>query len=445
MKKINTSKISGTQELLPEAQATFNYLKSTIADVYHRSGYQEIETPSIERTEILLAKAGGDTEKQIYKLIKTGDKSVESADQALRFDHTVPLARYVVEYQNDLDFPFKVSQIGTNFRGERAQKGRFREFYQCDIDIVGRDSLSIAYDADVIATLLQVFTAFKLNTPVLARINNRKILSGLLNTLGLSDQSADIYSIIDHSEKVTPEQTKFSLEELSLSSDHIKKILAFINLHGERSLVIKELNNLEITDPLFVEGVAELDEVLYLLESTGLKSQISADMKIVRGLDYYTGTVFEFILPEHSNIGSVCGGGRYENLAGHFTDKSFPGVGGSIGLTRLFYVLSEQNLLPTASSNLVDYAIIPVSEHEFDEAFSVAQRLREKNRSATTVLTDKKLGDKITYATKIAKSGIVIGAEEVASKVLKAKDFTTGKTTEVNIEVISNPEDFWAD
>ena len=445
MKKINTSKISGTQELLPEAQATFNYLKSTIANVYHRSGYQEIETPSIERTEILLAKAGGDTEKQIYKLIKTGDKSVESADQALRFDHTVPLARYVVEYQNNLDFPFKVSQIGTNFRGERAQKGRFREFYQCDIDIVGRDSLSIAYDADVIATLLQVFTAFKLSTPVLARINNRKILSGLLNTLGLSDQSADIYSIIDHSEKVTPEQTKFSLEELGLSTDHVKKILAFINLHGERSFVIKELNNLEITDPLYAEGVAELDEVLYLLESTGLKSQISADMKIVRGLDYYTGTVFEFILPEHANIGSVCGGGRYENLAGHFTDKSFPGVGGSIGLTRLFYVLSEQNLLPTASSNLVDYAIIPVSEHEFDEAFSVAQRLREKNRSATTVLTDKKLGDKITYATKIAKSGIVIGAEEVASKVLKAKDFATGETTEVNIEVISNPEDFWAD
>lgn len=445
MKKINTSKISGTQELLPEAQATFNYLKSAIADVYHRSGYQEIETPSIERTEILLAKAGGDTEKQIYKLIKTGDKSVESADQALRFDHTVPLARYVVEYQNELDFPFKVSQIGTNFRGERAQKGRFREFYQCDIDIVGRDTLSIAYDADVIATLLQVFTTFKLTTPVLARINNRKILSGLLTFLGLSDQSADIYSIIDHSEKVTPEQTKFSLEELGLSTDHVRKILTFINLHGERSFVIKELNNLEITDPLFNEGINELDEVLYLLESTGLKSQISADMKIVRGLDYYTGTVFEFILPEHPNIGSVCGGGRYENLAGHFTDKSFPGVGGSIGLTRLFYVLNEQNLLPTTSNSLVDYAVIPVSEHEFDEAFSVAQRLREKNRSATTVLTDKKLGDKISYATKIAKSGIVIGAEEVASKVLKAKDFTTGETTEVNIEVVSNPEDFWAD
>ena len=444
MKKINTSKVSGTQELLPGTQAIFNNLKSTISEVYHRHGFQEIETPSIERTEILLAKAGGDTEKQIYKLIKTAE-SADAADQALRFDHTVPLARYIVEHENDLTFPLKVSQLGINFRGERAQKGRFREFYQCDIDIIGREKLPIAYDADVIATLLQTFSSFNLNTPVLARINNRKILSGLLAALNLSDQSKDIYSIIDHAEKVTPEQTKMGLEEIGLDSANIKKILAFINLHGERSFVIKELNNLEIADSTFTQGVTELDQVLYLLESAGLETHIEADMKIVRGLDYYTGTVFEFILPNYKHIGSVCGGGRYENLTNHFTDKSFPGVGGSIGLTRLFYVLNENNLLSATQDALLDYAIIPVSEHEFDEAFNVATKLRTKNRSATLVLTDKKLGDRLAYAAKLAKQGIVIGEEEVRTKNLRAKNFSTGETKEINIEIVSNPEDFWAD
>ncbi|MBQ3353163.1 histidine--tRNA ligase [Candidatus Saccharibacteria bacterium] len=443
MKKINTSKVSGTQELLPESQYIFNNLKNRISEVYHLHGYQEIETPSIERTEILLAKAGGETEKQIYKIVKTAEAE-SSADQALRFDHTVPLARYIVEHENDLTFPFKVSQLGLNFRGERAQKGRFREFYQCDIDVIGRDNLPIAYDADVISTLLSAFEAFELNTPILARISNRKILSGLLEYLELQNQSNEIYSIIDHAEKVTPEQTKVAFEELGLSKDHVKKILAFINLHGERSLIIKELNNLEIDNEIFNAGITELDQILYLLESAGHHDQIEADMKIVRGLDYYTGTVFEFILPEYKNIGSVCGGGRYENLASFFTDKSFPGVGGSIGFTRLFYALTESKLLKT-ENELIDYAIIPMSEREFDEAISVTQKLHHKNRSATTVFTDKKLGDKIAYASKIAKNGIVIGENEIASKTLQAKNFATGEVIEINVEVESNPEDFWAD
>jgi len=444
MKTINTSPISGMQELLPGDQSTFNNLKTKIAEVYHLSGYQEIETPAIERTDILLAKAGGDTEKQIYKVIKTSE-SADKADQALRFDHTVPLARYVVEHENDLSFPFKVAQIGPNYRGERAQKGRFREFYQCDIDIIGRDQLPIAYDADIISTLLQTFDSFELDTPVLARISNRKILSGLLSHLSLTDKSKEIHSIIDHAEKVTPEKTKFDFEQLGLDQPTIKKLLNLIDLRGSRSEVIAALNNLDIIDPLFLEGVNELDQVLYLLESTGLTDQISADLQIIRGLDYYTGTVFEFILPEHKNIGSVCGGGRYENLASHFTEKKFPGVGGSIGLTRLFYILNEKHLLLTTPEHLIDYAVIPISEREYDEAFNVAAKLRRKHRSTTIVLTDKKLGDKISYATKLARSGIIIGEEEVNSKILKAKDFTTGETTELNIEVVSNPEDFWAD
>ncbi len=444
MKKFNTSPISGAQELLPEVQASFNQLKTKIANTYKAHGYLEVETPSIERTEILLAKAGGDTEKQIYKVIKTAE-SAESANQALRFDHTVPLARYIVEHENDLNFPFKVSQIGTNFRGERAQKGRFREFYQCDIDIIGRNSLEIAYDADVISTLLDAFASFELDTPVLARISNRKILAGFIEAHNLTPLAQEISNIIDHAEKVTEEQTKVSLEELELDKPTVKAILNLIELNGSRSHVIAELNNLGIENDLFTSGVNELDQVLYLLESIGLADQITADLKIVRGLDYYTGTVFEFILPEYKNIGSVCGGGRYENLTKHFSEKSFPGVGGSIGLTRLFYVLNEQGLLENKSNDLIDYAIIPVSEHEFDEAMNVAAKLRAKNLSTTVVLTTKKLGDKLTYASKLAKFGIVIGESEIGAKTLQAKNFETGDLTEINIEVVSNPEDFWAD
>ena len=445
MKKINTSPISGTQELLPKAQAVFNNLKSKIADTYRLYGFQEIETPTIERTEILLAKAGGDTEKQIYKLIKTGDKTVEAADQALRFDHTVPLARYVTEYESNLTFPLKVSQIGQNFRGERAQKGRFREFYQCDIDVIGRTTLPLAYDAEVIAALLSTIESFDLNTPVLARINNRKITTGLLEFLGLTEETPEIMNIIDHAEKVTPEQTKNSLEELKLDPKTVAKIIAFVNLHGDRSFVIKELGNLEINNDTFKEGLSELDQILYLLESVGKKDQIEADMKIVRGLDYYTGTVFEFILPEYPNIGSVAGGGRYDNLTKHFTDQAFPGVGGSIGLTRLFYVLNEHNLLDHEPHSLLDYAIIPVSEHEYDEAMNVATKLRGKGHSVTITFSGKKLSDKMTYASKTAENGIVIGAEEVETKSLKTKNFQTGEVTDLNIEVVSNPEDFWAD
>lgn len=433
MKKLNTSPISGMQELLPEKQAIFNNLKNKIAEVYHNHGYLDIETPSIERTEILLAKAGGDTEKQIYKVIKTTE-AAEDSDQALRFDHTVPLARYVVEHENNLAFPFKVSQIGPNFRGERAQKGRFREFYQCDIDVIGRNNISISYDADVISTLLQTFKSFGLKTPVLARINNRKILTGLLEALDLTSYSVDIYSIIDHSEKVPVEKTTENLAEIGLSEENIKKILAFINLHGERSFVVKNLGNLGIDNPTFTEGISELDQVLYLLETMNLKNQIIADMKIVRGLDYYTGTVFEFILPEHKSIGSVCGGGRYENLTGYFTDQKFPGVGGSVGLTRLFYVLNEEQLLPEQSAAPIDYAIIPISENELDFSFQIADKLRGRGSSVTVVLTDKKLGDKLTYAAKLAKNGIVIGESEAASNQLQVKDFTTGETTDLNLD-----------
>ena len=455
MKKFNTSPISGAEELLPEQQATFDTLKTKIHQIYQNHGYQHIETPCIERIEVLLAKAGGDTEKQIYEVKKTGEKSNVKASQALRFDHTVPLARYIIEHENDLNFPFKVQQTGPNFRGERAQKGRFREFYQCDIDIIGRDTLPLAYDADVISTLIDTLKAFDLDTPILARISNRKILAGLLNSLNLKDQITEISHIIDHAEKVTPEQTKVSLEELGLNKSQVKTILDFIDLHGPRFDVITALNNLEINDDVFYQGVSELDQVLGLLEAANYDEQITADMKIIRGLDYYTGTVFEFILPEHTNIGSIAGGGRYDNLTGHFSAKSFPGVGGSIGLTRLFYILREHDLLHINSPALTEYALIPVSELENEYAFKLADELRSKHHSATIVFSDKKLGDKLTYAAKVAANGIVIGEQEVESGQLKVKDFATGKSRdfsfttesllEPNSETTSDPTDFWTD
>ena len=422
MKKINTSPISGMQELLPTAQTTFNNLKNGLSEVYHKHGFLNIETPIIDRSEILLAKAGGDTEKQIYKVVKTAE-TADDADQALRFDHTVPLARYVVEHESDLVFPFAVSQIGRNFRGERAQKGRFREFYQCDVDIIGRNNLSIYYDAEVIMTLLEAFDTFKLNTPVLARINNRKILSGLIEFLGLKDKEAGIFNIIDHSEKVPSDATKIAFEDLGISDGNIAKFMAFINLHGNKEFVIRNLCNLGIKDNTFEEGVMELEQVLYTLENSGFKDKIEADMRIVRGLDYYTGTVFEFILPEYKKIGSVCGGGRYENLTGYFTEQKFPGVGGSIGLTRLFYVLNENGLLKTQEEKPLEYAIIPISENEISFALNLAQEFRNKGNSVTVVLIDKKLGDKLTYAAKIAKNGIVIGEDEVKTGKYETKEF----------------------
>lgn len=424
MKKINTTPLSGTQEFLPEMQLAFDKIKSKIADTYHRHGFAEIETPVIDRLEILLAKAGGDTEKQIYKVAKTTENMAE-ADQGLRFDHTVPLARYVVEHENDLVFPFKVSQIGRNWRGERAQKGRFREFYQCDVDVIGRGNLSLAYDADVISTLIDTFNRLKLDTFVLARISNRKILSGLLAYLGISDWSDDIYSIIDHAEKLPPDETKKALKDLKLpASDAADLILMLSKLHGARVDVIDELRSLKIDNAEFQEGLTELDRVMELLEEEGIGQNISADLGIVRGLDYYTGTVFEFSLPELENVGSVGGGGRYDNLAGYFTEQKLPGVGGSIGLSRFFYILTTEGLLPSDSEKPVDYAIIPMQDDFAPFALKIAKKLRNENNSVTIVyLGDRKLGDKLTYAAKIASKAIVIGENEVASGEYQVKEF----------------------
>lgn len=428
MKKFNTSPLSGMQELLPTEQAVFDQLKQSISDVYHHYGFLSIETPIIERTDILLAKAGGDTEKQIYMVSKTAE-SADSADQALRFDHTVPLARYVVEHNNDLAFPFQVTQINRNFRGERAQRGRFREFYQCDADIIGREKLPIAYDAKVIACIYDALKTFNL-PKMLIRISNRKVLAGFLKSLNLSEKTSEISNIIDHAEKVPVEKSTAALRELGLSDDQVDKVTAFMFTRGSYAEVEAKLKEIMGNTESVADGLSELKIVFDILAKKGTGNCI-IDFMIIRGLDYYTGTVFEIMLEDYREIGSISGGGRYENLASNFTDQKFPGVGGSIGLTRLFFVLREYNLINIETKQPVDYVILPISENEYEASFELADKLREQGRTVDVDLSDRKLGDKFNRASKIAKYAAVIGNDEVLSQKFTAKNLQTGKIIEL--------------
>ena len=419
MKKFNTSPLSGMQELLPTEQAVFDQLKQSISDVYHHYGL---------RTDILLAKAGGDTEKQIYMVSKTAE-SADSADQALRFDHTVPLARYVVEHNNDLAFPFQVTQINRNFRGERAQRGRFREFYQCDADIIGREKLPIAYDAKVIACIYDALKTFKL-PKMLIRISNRKVLAGFLKSLNLSEKTSEISNIIDHAEKVPVEKSTAALRELGLSDDQVDKVTAFMFTRGNYEEIEAKLKEIMGNTESVADGLSELKIVFDILAKKGTGNCI-IDFMIIRGLDYYTGTVFEIMLEDYREIGSISGGGRYENLASNFTDQKFPGVGGSIGLTRLFFVLREYNLINIETKQPVDYVILPISKNEYEASFKLADKLREQGKTVDIDLSDRKLGDKFNRASKIAKYATVIGNDEVLSQKFTAKNLQTGKIIEL--------------
>lgn len=419
MKMINTAPLSGMQELLPKKQEIFENLRTQIEHIYKKHGFWKIETPIIERKEVLLAKAGGETEKQIYFVSKTNDGT---SDEALRFDHTVPLARYVTEHSNDLPFPFKVTQVGRNFRGERAQKGRFREFYQCDVDVIGRNNLPVAYDADIIAVLTEALAVFGLDGLVV-RINNRKILRGLMVELGLETKAGEIMGIIDKAEKVPAETTKTAMLDLGLEEKTVAKILDFIQIKGGSKTVAEDFAKLGIKNEDFLAGVAELTEVLKILEEQNLAVTVRADMMIVRGLDYYTGTVFEVFVDEDRSLGSLCGGGRYENLTGYFSEQKFPGVGGSIGLTRLFSVLDRKGLLdnlrmPETEQKL---AIIPISAQEIGFALNFAKEKRAEGWTAEVVMLDKKLGDKLAYAGRIADFAAVIGENEVKTGEIELK------------------------
>ena len=429
MKKINTSPLSGMQELLPTEQAIFDQLKQNISDVYHHYGFLTIETPIIERSEILLAKAGGDTEKQIYMVSKT-DESSDSADQALRFDHTVPLARYVVEHNNDLAFPFQVTQINRNFRGERAQRGRFREFYQCDCDIIGREKLPIAYDAKVIACIHDALKTFNL-PEMKIRISNRKVLAGFLKAIDAEAKATEISGIIDHAEKVPLEKSRAALEELQLSAEQVEKIIAFMFTKGDYATVEAKLTEILGNLDTVREGLDELKEVFNILNAKEGMSDTEIDFMIIRGLDYYTGTVYETFLKDYREIGSISSGGRYENLANNFTDQKFPGVGGSIGLTRLFFVLKETGLLNISASKPVDYIILPITSNEYAASMKLADKLRTEGKNVDIDFSERKLGDKFNRAGKIANFAIVVGETEAASEKFVAKNLETVETIEL--------------
>ena len=431
MKKFNTSPVSGTEEFLPGIQRIFDDYLEKIRQVYRKNAYLSIETPMIERTEVLLKKAGGDTEKQIYKLVKTSEDP-ENSSEALRFDHTVPLARYVVEHENDLHFPLKVAQIGPSFRGERAQRGRFREFIQADIDILGRNSLDEAYDFDIISTLNSALVSLdsEKSLGVFVRLSSRRLWNTIFASLNISDRAPEILSIIDHSEKVPEEKTISAFTSLNLPEGTTDFLLKLLSAHGPVASASDSLRTLLASLP----EPSALDSLLNLaasLEQSGVATEV--DLRVVRGLDYYTGTVFEFGLKNYPSVGSVAGGGRYENLTSYFSDQKFEGVGGSIGLSRLFFALRELNLLPV-STPPVDYVFIPITEEDRVFALSLAQKTREKGLVADTLLMTKPLGDRLSYAAKIAKYAVIIGENERNGGEIVKKDLESGEKSPFSVD-----------
>lgn len=430
MNRIKPRTLSGFMELLPEKQAAMEKIMELLRGTYSLYGFTPLDTPAVEASEILLAKGGGETEKQIYRFSK-GD-----ADLSLRFDLTVPLAKYVALNYGQLSFPFRRYQIGKVYRGERAQRGRFREFYQADIDIIGDGSLDIINEAEIPSVIYRTFTELGLKNFVI-RVNNRKILNGFYEMLGFSHRAAEIMRTVDKLDKIGAEKVGFILhDELDLGQDNVGDILEFITIKGSNAEVLARLEEYRGRSEMFDEGLSELNTVTKYLSDFGVpEDHFQIDLTIARGLDYYTGTVYETILPEHPEIGSVCSGGRYDDLAGYYTDKKLPGVGISIGLTRLFYVLDEQGLLnsklPTAPAEVL---VLPMTE-DLSAAVSAATALRERGIRTQLYCEKKKFKNKMSYADKLKfPFAALIGEDEIAAGKLSLKNMTTGEQKLLTME-----------
>ena len=427
MERIKPRTLSGFMELLPGKQIQMERIMGVLKDTYSRYGFAPLDTPAIEDAQILLAKGGGETEKQIYRFQK-GD-----SDLALRFDLTVPLAKYVALHYNDLAFPFRRYQISKVYRGERAQRGRFREFYQADIDIIGDGKLDILNEAEIPAIIYQVFRGFGL-TRFQIRVNNRKILGGFYHMLGLSEKSGDIMRTVDKLDKIGKEKVGEILrEDCGLTQEETAQILEFMAISGTNDQVLSALSGYRGRNEMFDQGLTELEAVTRSLAAFGVPQEnFGVDLTIARGLDYYTGTVYETTLLDHPEIGSVCSGGRYDNLAGYYIDKALPGVGISIGLTRLFYVLDEQGLLndklPTAPA---DALVLPMTADPAP-AIALAQSLREEGLRVQLYGEQKKFKQKMTYADKLAVPFVVLlGEDELAQGKCSVKNMTTGEQVTV--------------
>ena len=425
MAKMTPRTLSGFMELLPQPQQQMERMMDILRRTYSLYGFTPLDTPVIEASEVLLAKGGGETEKQIYRFQK-GD-----ADLALRFDLTVPLAKYVALHYNDLSFPFRRYQIGKVYRGERAQRGRFREFYQADIDIIGDGKLDITNEAEIPAIIYQTFTSLGLKRFQI-RVNNRKILNGFYAMLGLTEQSGDIMRTVDKLDKIGAEKVRTLLvDECGVSAESADEILKFIAIAGGNEQVLAALESYRGRNEVFDEGLDQLNTVVKYLSAFGVPVEnFAVDLTIARGLDYYTGTVYETTLLDHPEIGSVCSGGRYDNLAEYYTDRQLPGVGISIGLTRLFYVLGEQGLLnPDLPTAPVDVLILPMIA-ELSPAVTLATRLRAAGIRTQLYTEQKKFKAKMSYADKLGVPYVVfLGDDEIAGNVVACKDMTSGEQT----------------
>ncbi len=430
MERIKPHTLSGFMELLPGEQAMMDKIMDTIRRVYGLYGFTALDTPLLESSDVLLAKGGGETEKQIYRFSK-GDN-----DLALRFDLTVPLAKYVAMHYADLTFPFRRYQIGKVYRGERPQRGRFREFYQADIDVIGDGALDIMNEAEIPSIIYRVFTELGLRRFVI-RVNNRKILTGFYNMLGLSEKAGDIMRTVDKLEKIGPEKVGAILrDDLGIDRESAEKILSFMAIRGENSTVLDSLAAYAGRDGLFDKGLDELRAVVGYLKDFGVpEDHFAVDLTIARGLDYYTGTVYETQMTDHPEVGSICSGGRYDDLAGFYTDKALPGVGISIGLTRLFFILSDCGLLdgelPTAPA---DVLILPMTE---DRAFAVetATAFRAAGIRTQIYSENKKFKAKMTYANRLGVPfAAILGDDEIEKRMVSLKDMRTGAQELLTVE-----------
>lgn len=401
---INTKPLSGFLELLPGDQIEFDRMKNIIEKTYQEFGFTSLDTPIIERSEVILAKGGAETDSQIYFAYNAN--STEQKAMALRFDLTVPLARYVAQYTNDLAFPFRRMHIGKVYRGERAQKGRFREFYQCDIDVIGKNNLSVFYDGEIPAIIYQVFKRLNIGKFKI-KISNRKIFNGFFEALEITSSFKEIMHIIDKSQKISKSELETELKAL-LNESQITALFDFMEITGSVEFVLSKLKDLDINHTLFKEGLNELEIVTDTMRALNVPDDyFEIDLSIVRGLDYYTGTVYETIM-ENSKIGSVCSGGRYEDLASHYTKEKLPGVGISIGLSRLFAQLKEFGLISAEQKTLADVIVVPQEERDFNAAIYCANILREQSIKVDLFLEDIALKKKMSYITKMNTPYVVM-------------------------------------
>ena len=429
MSKVQPRTLSGFMELMPARQIQFDRMIDVLRESYSLYGFTPLDTPIIEASEVLLAKGGGETEKQIYRFQK-GD-----SDLSLRFDLTVPLAKYVAQYSNQLAFPFRRFQIGKVYRGERAQRGRFREFYQADIDVIGDGKLDISNDAEIPAIIYRTFTALGLKRFQI-RVNNRKILNGFYAMLDLTHESGAIMRTVDKLDKIGAAQVKELLmsEEIGLTADQAGEIMRFIAIDGSNDQVLQALEGYRGRHPLFDEGLDELTTVARYLAVFGVPQEnFKVDLTIARGLDYYTGTVYETTMLDHPEIGSICSGGRYDNLAEYYTDKKLPGVGISIGLTRLFFVLEDQGYLNDQLNTApADVLILPMTE-DLSAAIALATQLRDAGVRTQLYGEQKKFKQKMSYADKLGVPYVIfLGEEEISSGVAAVKNMRTGEQVKLS-------------